>query len=72
MSGRKRKSKIQHHSNCHQNEQGTNSEFSLAENKCNFGVWDGNLLNVMVCITAFIRCIFHCQTAWNAHKGNQF
>ena len=70
--GRRGRSKIQHHDNCHQNKQGTNSEFSLAANKCNFGVWDGNLLNVMVCVTAFTRCTFHYRTAWNAHKSNQF
>lgn len=63
LPGGRGKSEIQHHSNCHENKQGTNSEFSLAANTCNFGVWDRNLLNVMVWVTAFIRCTFHCQTA---------
>lgn len=53
--------KIQHISNCNQNKQGTDSEFSLEGNKCNFRVWERNLLEEMVCVTAFTRCTFHCQ-----------
>lgn len=49
--GRRGRSKIQHHDNCLQNKQGTNSEFSLAANKLNFGVrWKP--LNAMACVTA--------------------
>lgn len=54
-------SKNQHISNCNQNKQETHSEFSLEASKCNFRVWEGNLLNEMVCVTAFTRCTFHCQ-----------
>lgn len=65
-------SKNQHISNCNQNKQGTDSEFSPEASKCNFRVWEGNLLNEIVCVTALTRCTFHCQAAWNARKDNRF